>query len=526
MLALLRTSLVAAPSDFLEFLGAAAYEQHEMVLGTEIGGISGLSYHAASAEWYAISDRGGRFYRFTLQQDQEGVATAAAGPAAAWRVQAVGVTQIRGCGGSASGACDDLDAEGIATGCTGDDTLLLVSTEGPARILSLDRSSGAVRRDDDGSALLSGGEAVWAEGTLSGMRRNKMLESLSCGSDSGHPHLLFTGMENGADADGELPTLDSGAPTRILAVDPTTGELLRTVKYDLSHRRYADSDATGLVDVEVMGSEPAARSPAARPREDCGPARLCGEHASCQGSCDPPGPCASVHCVCDEGFVGDGYSCTAERPPITARLLTMERSYSSEHEAWAIQLFVTAPFSSAVDVSDCTEGFDSGCASGQQPGLQKTLLLDFIRDGPALGFADDNYEAVALGPSLPDGRQLLVLCNDDNFGWEGDRLGTTFLMFALDVDALTRAGDNGTLAPEGVVVDAGRIAPESWMELGIVAAVVVLAVLVAASARKLCVRRRPAGSALLQPTASAENVGSGSDEVSNDVEAGATKSSV
>ena len=106
--------------------------------------------------------------------------------------------------------------------------------------------------------------------------------------------------------------------------------------------------------------------------------------------------------------MGDGYSCTAERPPITARLLTMERSYSSEHEAWAIQLFVTAPFSSAVDVSDCTEGFDSGCASGQQPGLQKTLLLDFIRDGPGLGFADDNYEAVALGPSLPDGRQLLV----------------------------------------------------------------------------------------------------------------------
>ena len=136
-------------------------------------------------------------------------------------------------------------------------------------------------------------------------------------------------------------------------------------------------------------------------------------------------------------------------------------------------------------------------------------------------------EAVALGPSLPDGRQLLVLCNDDNFGWEGDRLGTTFLMFALDVDALVRAGDNGTLAPEAVVVDADRIAPESWMELGIVAAVVVLAVLVAASARKLCVRRRPAGSALLQPTASAEaDAGPGQGGASSDVEAGATKPSV
>ena len=67
---LLLPPLAAAPSDFLEFLGAAAYAQHEVVLGAEMGGISGLSYHAASAEWYAISDRGGRFYRFTLQQEE------------------------------------------------------------------------------------------------------------------------------------------------------------------------------------------------------------------------------------------------------------------------------------------------------------------------------------------------------------------------------------------------------------------------------------------------------------------------
>ena len=46
----------------------------------------------------------------------------------------------------------------------------------------------------------------------------------------------------------------------------------------------------------------------------------------------------------------------------------------------------------AADVSGCTEGFASGCASGQEPALQKTLLLDFLRDGPALGFSGDNYE--------------------------------------------------------------------------------------------------------------------------------------
>ena len=89
---------------------------------------------------------------------------------------------------------------------------------------SLDRASGQLRGEGDGAALLSGGAAVWGAGALSEMRRNKMLESLSCGKDSGHRHLLFTGMEDTLVADGDMPTVDSGAPTRILAIDPTTGE--------------------------------------------------------------------------------------------------------------------------------------------------------------------------------------------------------------------------------------------------------------------------------------------------------------
>ena len=55
----------------------------------------------------------------------------------------------------------------------------------------------------------------------------------------------------------------------------------------------------------------------------------------------------------------------------------------------------------AADVSECTEGFTSGCPSGREPALQKTLLLDFLRDGPAVGFATDNYEAVvAVGETV------------------------------------------------------------------------------------------------------------------------------
>jgi hypothetical protein len=43
--------------------------------------------------------------------------------------------------------------------------------------------------------------------------------------------------------------------------------------------------------------------------EYCGPAGTCDAHAKCQGACPPPGPCASVQCVCVDGFTGDGWVC-------------------------------------------------------------------------------------------------------------------------------------------------------------------------------------------------------------------------
>lgn len=43
--------------------------------------------------------------------------------------------------------------------------------------------------------------------------------------------------------------------------------------------------------------------------ENCGPAGYCGVHAHCRGAC-ASGPCASVRCVCADGFHGDGHTCT------------------------------------------------------------------------------------------------------------------------------------------------------------------------------------------------------------------------
>ena len=44
--------------------------------------------------------------------------------------------------------------------------------------------------------------------------------------------------------------------------------------------------------------------PSERLGEHCGPVGHCDINAECHGSCAPPGPCASVICVCEEGFAG------------------------------------------------------------------------------------------------------------------------------------------------------------------------------------------------------------------------------
>jgi hypothetical protein len=107
-------------------------------------------------------------------------------------------------------------------------------------------------------------------------------------------------------------------------------------------------------------------------------------------------------------------------------LLALERSYAPG-VGNTIQLFEVRT-EGARDVS----GLDTLVVDGKPSidgAVEKRRLLDVRADTPV---APDNLEAMALGPTLADGRRLLVMASDDNFN---PKQVTQFLAFALKIEA-------------------------------------------------------------------------------------------
>ena len=109
------------------------------------------------------------------------------------------------------------------------------------------------------------------------------------------------------------------------------------------------------------------------------------------------------------------------------RLLALERSWSPSRGIFArVYLVETA---AATDVRDMP-ALPADPAAGALRYATKRLLIDLDAQRMPL----DNFEAMALGPALPDGRRLLLLASDDNFA--AGRQRTIIAAFALDPAAL------------------------------------------------------------------------------------------
>lgn len=72
--------------------------------------------------------------------------------------------------------------------------------------------------------------------------------------------------------------------------------------------------ATSTIVTTVVGTRsPTVTTATMLSEMDCGPAGACGIHQVCVGACPPPGPCASVECVCASGFVDSGIGTSGGR---------------------------------------------------------------------------------------------------------------------------------------------------------------------------------------------------------------------
>lgn len=199
-----RTTVVGA-----ELRGVVTIATGTMFGGTEVGGLSGLTYDAAQDVYYAVSDdrssrNAARFYHITADTRD--------GNLDPGDVRVTGVVTLTDDAGQTFGP-GSVDPEGIAL--SGDNSLF-VASEGDVTqsIPPFVRSFSMTGRQRDEIPLP---DAFLPDATgQRGVRNNLALESLAISPDG---RTLHTGTESSLLQDGPPPTVSAGSPSRILNFD-------------------------------------------------------------------------------------------------------------------------------------------------------------------------------------------------------------------------------------------------------------------------------------------------------------------
>ncbi|XZO01181.1 MAG: esterase-like activity of phytase family protein [Microcoleus sp.] len=204
----------------IDFIGRVIFPTGSLFGGTEIGGLSGITYDADKQVYYAISDdrsskAPARFYSIKINLQY--------GKLEKEQVAFTGVTTLLDENGKSFPELS-LDPEGIAF--TGNS--VFVSSEG-----DVDRHISPFIKEFslDGKLLktLPIPELFLPDdkGTK-GIRNNLAFESLTLTPDRKY---LFTATENALVQDGGVASLESGSPCRILRYDAVSGNVEREFLY-------------------------------------------------------------------------------------------------------------------------------------------------------------------------------------------------------------------------------------------------------------------------------------------------------
>ncbi|NEQ46765.1 MAG: phytase [Leptolyngbya sp. SIOISBB] len=353
----------------LEFLGEITFPTGFEFEGTEVGGLSGLAYDADSGLYYALADDRADARFYTLQID------IGDGNFAANDVAFIDVTPLLEANGEPF-AAGGIDPEGIAIAPNGN---LYISSEGDANALLAPFVNEFSLDGQQLSELPVDEKFLPTADQSSGIRNNLAFESLTLSPDG---QFLYTATENALFQDSDAAGLDNSSLSRI-------------VKYDLS-----SGEAVGEFVYEV---EPVP---------------------------DAPNPA--------DGFRTNGLV-ELLATDNNGSFLALERAFSAG-VGNTVKLYEVRS-QGALDVQDVQDLFredpldDDGDILPPSPfeidpTVTKRELLDIEAD---LGIAPDNLEALTFGPTLPDGRQSLIIASDNNFN---DTQVTQFLAFALETTAI------------------------------------------------------------------------------------------
>jgi len=206
-------SVQAATISGVDFLGQATFSTGTQFAGTEVGGLSGITYDATNNVYYAISDdrsqiNPARFYTLNINLSQ--------GSLTQGGVAFTNVTTLRNPSGQTFAPLS-LDPEGIALTNNG---TVFVPSEGDAT-----NSSAPFVNEFS----LTTGQQVQAlpirnkflPTVTSGIRNNLAFESLTIAPNQ---QSLFTATENALIQDGPPATTSNGSFSRILKYNLTTDQ--------------------------------------------------------------------------------------------------------------------------------------------------------------------------------------------------------------------------------------------------------------------------------------------------------------
>jgi hypothetical protein len=203
-----------ARTSGLEFLGQAIIPTGAMFAGTEVGGLSSITYDAERNVYYVLSDDRSqidpaRFYTFRI--DLNG-----SFDPSDLHIDAVTTLQAPGGGPYPPLA---LDPEGLAL--TKDRRLVLTSEGDTSRLIDPFIRLYDLAGDELGDLPVPGYFDPTADGS-SGVRNNLAFEPAGVPPNG---RFFFTGTENALFQDGPAATVSNGSPSRLLRYNLQTGRL-------------------------------------------------------------------------------------------------------------------------------------------------------------------------------------------------------------------------------------------------------------------------------------------------------------